>query len=98
MIFEVIFEQTKVTKPSLYKIRAKAKSRGWEGDGILETWHMDDAPRPGRPKTSTATALFIIETVTRNSTTGVGHVLESHRKSLILLVDSLSLLVQCIES
>lgn len=30
---------------------------------------MDDALRPRRPKTSTATALFIIETMTKKSTT-----------------------------
>lgn len=30
---------------------------------------MDDAPRPERPKTSTATAIFIIETMTKNLTT-----------------------------
>jgi hypothetical protein len=53
----------------LYKLRAKAVSRRWDLDGgILETWYVDDAPHPKRPKTSTATALFIIETITKNST------------------------------
>jgi hypothetical protein len=37
--------------------------------GILETWHVDDAPRSGRPKISTALLLFIIEIATKNSTT-----------------------------
>lgn len=36
---------------------------------LVEVEHADDAPRPGRPKPSTATALFIIEIMTRNSTT-----------------------------
>ena len=54
----------------MYKLRAKAVLHGWDPDrGILETWHVDDAPHPRRPKTSTATALFIIETMTKNSTT-----------------------------
>ena len=32
----------------------------------MEPFHIDDAPRSRRPKTSTATALFIIETMTKN--------------------------------
>jgi hypothetical protein len=67
---EKITAQTGVSRSGLYKLRAKAVSRGWDPDGgILETWHVDGAPRPRRPKTSTATALFIIETTTKNSTT-----------------------------
>ena len=54
----------------MYKLRTKAVSRRWDPvGGILETWHVDDAPYPRRPKTSTATVLFIIETMTKNSTT-----------------------------
>ena len=30
---------------------------------------MDDTPRLGRPKTSTATTLLIVQTMTKNSTT-----------------------------
>jgi len=53
----------------LYKLRSKAISRRWDPLGILETWHVDDAPRSERPKISTALALFIIQTITKNSTT-----------------------------
>ena len=53
----------------MYKLRSKAISRSWDLLGILETWHVDDAPRSGRPKVSTALSLFIIEIVTKNSTT-----------------------------
>jgi hypothetical protein len=35
----------------------------------LEIWHTDDAKRSGRPPISTALAKFIIETMTKNSTT-----------------------------
>ena len=66
---EKIKEQTGVAKSSLYKLRTKAISRGWDPSGVLETWHVDDAPRSGRPPISTATAKFIIKTITRNSTT-----------------------------
>jgi hypothetical protein len=67
---EKITAQTGISRSSLYKLRTKAVSRGWDPvGGILETWHVDDAPHPGRPKTSTATVLFIIETMTKNSTT-----------------------------
>jgi hypothetical protein len=35
----------------------------------VELFYVDDAPRSGRPKTFIATALFIIETMTKNSVT-----------------------------
>jgi len=66
---EKIKEQTGVAKSSLYKLRTKAISRGWDPSRVLETWHVDDAPRSGRPPISTATAKFIIKTMTKNSTT-----------------------------
>ena len=66
---EKIKEQTGVAKSSLYKLRTKAILRGWDPSRVLETWHVDDAPRLGRLPISTATAKFIIETMTRNSTT-----------------------------
>jgi hypothetical protein len=64
-----ITAKTGVSKSGYYKLRSKAISRGWQLSDLVETWHVDDAPRPGRPKTSTATALFIIKTMTKNSTT-----------------------------
>jgi len=66
---EKITAQTGVSRSGLYKLRSKAISRGWDPSGILETWHVDDAPRPRGPKISTALALFIIQTITKNSTT-----------------------------
>ena len=67
--YEEITAQTGVSRSGLYKLRSKAISRGWDPSGILETWHVDDAPRSGRPKISTALILFIIQTMTKNSTT-----------------------------
>jgi hypothetical protein len=67
--FDAIQLRTSVSKSSAYKLRTKAISRGWMLGDILEPEHVDDAPRLGRPKTSTATALFIIKTMTKNSTT-----------------------------
>jgi hypothetical protein len=66
---EKITAQTGVSRSGLYKLRSKAISRRWDPLGILETWHIDDAPRPGRPKISTALSLFIKETMTKHSTT-----------------------------
>ena len=53
--------------------RTKAVSRGWREGELVETWHIDDTSHSGRSKTSAATALFIIQTITKNSTTS-GHV------------------------
>ena len=66
---EKITAQTGVSRSGLYKLRSKAISRGWDPLGVLETWHVDDAPRLGRPKISTALSLFIIKIMTKNSTT-----------------------------
>lgn len=67
--FDVIQAKTGVFKSGCYKLRSKAISRGWTPGSIVEVEHVDDAPRSGRPKTSTATALFIVETMTKNFTT-----------------------------
>lgn len=69
LTLEEILSKTGISKSSVYRIRIKAISRGWQPDSILETWHVDDAPRSGRPKIGTGTALKIIEVVTKNSTT-----------------------------
>ena len=34
----------------------------------METWHIDNAACPKRPKISTATTLLVIEIITKNST------------------------------
>jgi hypothetical protein len=60
---EDIIKKTGVSRSGLYKLRSKAASRGWRPGELIETWHI------GRTKTSTATALFIIEAVTKNSAT-----------------------------
>jgi hypothetical protein len=62
-----------MSKSAIYKVQEKAISRGWSPDPIdkqvVEPHHVDDAPRPGRPKTSTAIAEFILKTMLKNSTT-----------------------------
>jgi hypothetical protein len=67
--FDVILAKTSITKLSCYKLRSKAISRGWVPGTVVEPEHVGDAPRTGRPKTSIATALFIIETMIKNSIT-----------------------------
>jgi hypothetical protein len=64
-----VTEETGVSCASIYKLRTKAVSQGWREGDIVEPFHVDDALRSGRPKTSTATALFIIKVITKNSTT-----------------------------
>jgi transposase len=67
--FDAILAKTGVSKSGCYKLRSKAVSRGWIPGTVVEVEHIDDTPRSGRIKTSTATALFIIQTMTKNSTT-----------------------------
>jgi transposase len=67
--FIAIILETSVSKSSVYKLRTKAISRGWKPQTLVEPEHVDDAPRSGRPKTSTALALFIIKIMTQNSMT-----------------------------
>jgi hypothetical protein len=64
-----IKEETGVSRSSVYKLRTKAVSQGWREEDIVEPFHIDNAPRSRRPKTSTTTALFIVQTMTKNSTT-----------------------------
>jgi hypothetical protein len=62
-----------MSKSAIYKVQEKAISRGWSPDlinkQVVEPHHVDDAPRLGRPKTSTATVEFILKTMLKNSTT-----------------------------
>jgi hypothetical protein len=67
--FEAIRVKTDVIRSSIYKLRSKAISRGWIPDELVEPEHVNDAPRSGRPTTSTVAALFIIETMAKTSTT-----------------------------
>jgi hypothetical protein len=67
--FDVILTKTGVFKSGCYKLRSKAISRGWTPGLVVEVEHVDDVPRTGRLKTSIATALFIIEIMTKNFTT-----------------------------
>ena len=60
---------TSVSQSGVYKIRAKAISRGWSPRKLLEVEHVDDKPRSGRPKISTALVGRILAVVTHNSTT-----------------------------
>jgi hypothetical protein len=64
-----IKEETGISRSSVYKLRTKAVLQGWREGDIVEPFHIDDAPRSRRPKTSTTTALFIVQTMTKNSTT-----------------------------
>ena len=69
----LITQELGMSKSAIYKVQEKAISRGWSPDPVIkqvvEPHHVDDAPRPGRPRTSTATAKFILKTMLRNSTT-----------------------------
>ena len=69
VLMQRITEETGVSRLSVYKLRAKAISRGWREGDIVEPFHIDDAPWSRRLKISPATALFIVETMTKNSTT-----------------------------
>ena len=50
-------------------MKDRAISRGWTPDKIVETWHVEDAPRTGRPSIKPETIELIVKTVTRNSIT-----------------------------
>jgi hypothetical protein len=67
--FKAIRAKTDVIRLSIYKLRSKAISRGWIPGELVEPEHVNNAPCSGRPTTSIATALFIIKTITKNSTT-----------------------------
>ena len=41
--------RTSVSLSSVYKVRKKALERGWNVGENVETQHVDDAPRSGRP-------------------------------------------------
>jgi len=64
-----VIAKTGIALSIIYKIRAKACSRGWEPHKILETWHINNAPYKERPRISTALVKFIVAIVTKNSTT-----------------------------
>ena len=69
VLIQRITEETSVSRSSVYKLRAKAISWGWREGDIVKPFHIDDAPWSRRPKISTTTTLFIVETMTKNSTT-----------------------------
>jgi transposase len=62
-----------MSKSAINKLQEKAISRRWSPNPVrkqvVEPHHVDDAPRSGRPKTSTATAELILKTMLKNSTT-----------------------------
>ena len=64
-----IEKRTGMSKSAVYKLRSKADSRGWKTGMVVETEHVDDIGRSGRPKINTATVQYVLEIVTRNSTT-----------------------------
>ena len=69
VLYEKITAQIGVSRSSLYKLRSKAIVYKQNPSEILETWHVNNAPCSGRLKISTAFTLFIIQTITKNSTT-----------------------------
>jgi hypothetical protein len=62
-VCDEIRDKTGISKSSVYRIREKVISRGWNPRGIriLDTHDVDDAPRSGRPN---VTVYFILATVT----------------------------------
>src|SRR6266498_706070 len=69
---EKIRDQTGIAKTTLYDLKAKAMSRGWDptaGGKTLKTWHVDDEVRSGRPPIDDKVVQLIVDTVTKNSTT-----------------------------
>ena len=60
---------TGIGKSTLSRLKDRALSRGWTEGAVPETWHVEDAPRSGRPSIKAETVELIIQTVTKNSTT-----------------------------
>jgi transposase len=62
-----------MSKTAIYKVQEKAISCGWSPNPIdkqvVEPHYVDNTPRSGRLRTSTATAEFILKTMLKNSTT-----------------------------
>ena len=52
------------------RLAAKAKLRGWNPvDIVVQPFHVEDAPRSGRPKCSDVVVQHILNTMLKNSTT-----------------------------
>jgi hypothetical protein len=58
-----------ISKSAINKLQAKAISRGWSPDKVIEPYHVDDTLHSGCPKTSNAIIELILKTMLRNSTT-----------------------------
>src|SRR5450432_4256535 len=61
--------KTRIRKAQIYNIRKKALLRGWIPDSVIETYHINDSSRSGRPKASQEVVDSILDIVTKNSTT-----------------------------
>jgi hypothetical protein len=59
-----IKEETGISRLSIYKLRTKAVLQGWKEGDIVKLFYINNAPYSKRLKTSTTTALFIVQTVT----------------------------------
>lgn len=66
---EKIVSRTGIALSTIYGLRKKAEERGWVSGMNIETWHVDDAKRSGRPTISPLIKSKIIEVVRKNSTT-----------------------------
>jgi transposase len=71
MPIEQIAAFTHIKKSRIYSLYAEAKRRGWDPkvSKVVEVYHVEDAKRSGRPKTSQVVIDLIIATITKNSTT-----------------------------
>jgi hypothetical protein len=67
--FNIILVKTGISKSGYYKLRLKAVLRNWIPGTVIEVEYIDNTPCSGYIKTSTATTLFIIQIITKNSIT-----------------------------
>ena len=73
VLIHLITQELGMSKRAIYKVQEKAISRRQSPNPInkqvVELHHVDDAPRPSRPKTSITITEFILKTMLKNSTT-----------------------------
>jgi hypothetical protein len=62
-----------MSRSAIYKVQEKVISHRWSPNlidkQVVKPYHVDNAPQPSRPRTSTATVEFILKTMLKNSTT-----------------------------
>ncbi|KAH9209892.1 hypothetical protein DL95DRAFT_413469 [Leptodontidium sp. 2 PMI_412] len=62
---------TGIGKSRVYSLAVTGRERGWKENYniIVETWHVTNAPRSGRPQVSIEAIGAVLKVVTKNSTT-----------------------------